>query len=84
MPSALKHLATALDAVTVQVKEPAVVGVPVMWPVESSVSPVGNAPADTPHLHFQAMRIKPGQHDWWNGTPVDVRQFMIRPGKALK
>lgn len=44
----------------------------------------GNAPPDTPHLHFQAMRIKPGQHDWWNGTPVDVRQFMIRTGKALE
>ena len=44
----------------------------------------GNAPPDTPHLHFQAMRIRPGQHDWWNGTPVDVRQFMIRPGKALE
>ncbi len=44
----------------------------------------GNAPPDTPHLHFQAMRIKPGQHDCWNGTPVDVRQFMIRPGKALE
>ncbi len=44
----------------------------------------GNAPPDTPHLHFQAMRLKPGQHDWWNGTPVDVRQFMIRTGKALE
>jgi murein DD-endopeptidase MepM/ murein hydrolase activator NlpD len=44
----------------------------------------GNAPPDTPHLHFQAMRIKPGQHDWWNGIPVDVRQFMIRPGKAIE
>ncbi|HUQ48143.1 MAG TPA: M23 family metallopeptidase [Gemmatimonadaceae bacterium] len=44
----------------------------------------GNAPPDTPHLHFQAMRIKPGQRDWWNGTPVDVRQFMIRPGKAIE
>ena len=44
----------------------------------------GNAPPDTPHLHFQAMRLDPGQHDWWNGTPVDVRQFMIRPGKAIE
>jgi len=42
----------------------------------------GNAPPDTPHLHFQAMRINPGQHDWWNGTPVDVRLFMTRTGKA--
>ncbi len=42
----------------------------------------GNAPPDTPHLHFQAMRLKEGQHDWWNGTPVDVRPFMTRTGKA--
>lgn len=48
------------------------------------VGTTGNAPADTPHLHFQAMRIRPGQHDWWNGIPVDVRQFMIRPGKAIE
>jgi murein DD-endopeptidase MepM/ murein hydrolase activator NlpD len=46
------------------------------------VGTTGNAPADTPHLHFQAMRLKPGQHDWWNGTPVDVRLFMTRTGKA--
>ena len=42
----------------------------------------GNAPPDTPHLHFQAMRLREGQRDWWNGIPVDVRQFMIRTGKA--
>ena len=44
----------------------------------------GNAPPDTPHLHFQAMRINPGQHDWWNGTPVDVRPFMTLKGKATE
>ena len=42
----------------------------------------GNAPPDTPHLHFQAMRLKPGQRDWWNGTPVDVRSFMIIKGQV--
>jgi len=42
----------------------------------------GNAPPDTPHLHFQAMRLDPGQRDWWNGTPVDVRQFITRTGKV--
>jgi peptidoglycan LD-endopeptidase LytH len=47
------------------------------------VGTTGNAPPDTPHLHFQAMRIKLGQHDWWNGTPVDVRPFMIQTGKAF-
>ena len=46
------------------------------------VGTTGNAPPDTPHLHFQAMRLKPGQHDWWNGIPVDVRLFMTRTGRA--
>jgi len=44
----------------------------------------GNAAPDTPHLHFQATRINPGQHDWWNGTAVDVRQFMTMKGKAIE
>jgi murein DD-endopeptidase MepM/ murein hydrolase activator NlpD len=44
----------------------------------------GNAPPDTPHLHFQAMRIREGQRDWWNGTPVDVRVFMTRKGMARR
>jgi len=42
----------------------------------------GNAPPDTPHLHFQAMRLDPGQRDWWNGVPVDVRLFITRTGKV--
>jgi murein DD-endopeptidase MepM/ murein hydrolase activator NlpD len=42
----------------------------------------GNAPPDTPHLHFQVMRLAPQQQDWWNGTPVDVRSFITRKGKA--
>lgn len=41
----------------------------------------GNAPLDTPHLHFQAMRLRDGQRDWWNGTPIDVRAFMITTGR---
>lgn len=41
----------------------------------------GNAPPDTPHLHFQAMRLRNGQRDWWNGAPVDVRSFMTTKGK---
>ncbi|MDQ3243113.1 MAG: M23 family metallopeptidase, partial [Gemmatimonadota bacterium] len=44
----------------------------------------GNAPPDTPHLHFQAMRIGDGQRDWWNGTPVDVRPFMTKRGTATQ
>jgi peptidoglycan LD-endopeptidase LytH len=42
----------------------------------------GNAPPDTPHLHFQAMRLREDQRDWWNGTPVDVRRFMRTKGRA--
>ena len=44
----------------------------------------GNAPPDTPHLHFQAMRLRDGQRDWWNGTPIDVRAFMITTGRKRK
>jgi murein DD-endopeptidase MepM/ murein hydrolase activator NlpD len=46
------------------------------------VGTTGNAPPDTPHLHFQVMRLNPGQQDWWSGTPVDVRPFMITPGRV--
>ncbi len=42
----------------------------------------GNAPPDTPHLHFQAMRLDAGQRDWWNGTPIDVRPFITRTGRV--
>jgi len=42
----------------------------------------GNAPPNTPHLHFQAMRLTDGQRDWWNGTPVDVRRFMTKQGRV--
>jgi murein DD-endopeptidase MepM/ murein hydrolase activator NlpD len=44
----------------------------------------GNAPPDTPHLHFQAMRVSDGQRDWWNGAPVDVRTFLAMTGKARR
>ena len=48
------------------------------------VGTTGNAPPDTPHLHFQAMRLDMGRRDWSNGTPVDVRPFMKTTGKALQ
>lgn len=41
----------------------------------------GNAPPDTPHLHFQAMKVKTGNKPWWSGTPVDVRPFFRMEGK---
>jgi peptidoglycan LD-endopeptidase LytH len=30
----------------------------------------GNAPKDTPHLHFAAFRLTAAKH-WWEGTPLD-------------
>lgn len=30
----------------------------------------GNAPKDTPHLHFAVYRLTPDKH-WWEGTPID-------------
>ena len=36
------------------------------------VGTTGNAPRDTPHLHFQVTRMPPNQH-WWEGVPVDPR-----------
>ncbi len=41
----------------------------------------GNAPPETPHLHFQAMRISARNKPWWSGTPVDVRPFFRIEGK---
>jgi murein DD-endopeptidase MepM/ murein hydrolase activator NlpD len=46
------------------------------------VGTTGNAPPNTPHLHFQVMRVNPGQQDWWSGTPVDVRTFITNPGRV--
>ena len=30
----------------------------------------GNAPKDTPHLHFAVFQLTPEKH-WWEGTPID-------------
>ena len=60
---------------TVRIKQGFVIGY---------VGTTGNAPPNTPHLHFQAMRLAPDQRDWWNGTPVDVRSFITRTGKAIE
>jgi len=30
----------------------------------------GNAPKNTPHLHFAVYRLTAGKH-WWEGTPID-------------
>lgn len=42
----------------------------------------GNAPPDTPHLHFQVIRLEAGQRNWRNGTPVDIRAFMREQGRV--
>jgi murein DD-endopeptidase MepM/ murein hydrolase activator NlpD len=34
------------------------------------VGTTGNAPEDTPHLHFAVFVLGPERH-WWEGTPVD-------------
>ncbi len=34
------------------------------------VGTTGNAPADTPHLHFAILALSPGE-GWWQGTAVD-------------
>ena len=34
----------------------------------------GNAPADTPHLHFAVFELRPGQR-WWQGKAIDPYQL---------
>lgn len=43
------------------------------------VGTTGNAPKNTPHLHFQVMRFVDAR-TWWNGPPLDPRAFLARPG----
>ncbi len=42
------------------------------------VGTTGNASRETPHLHFQVMR---SDANYWNGTPIDVRGFITKPGR---
>ena len=42
------------------------------------VGTTGNAPPNAPHLHYQVMR---GDANYWNGTPIDVRGFIKKPGR---
>ncbi|MBA4072861.1 MAG: metalloendopeptidase [Gemmatimonas sp.] len=43
------------------------------------VGSTGNAPKNTPHLHFQVMRFV-DERTWWNGPPLDPRPFLARLG----
>jgi murein DD-endopeptidase MepM/ murein hydrolase activator NlpD len=44
------------------------------------VGTTGNAPRNTPHLHFQVMRIVDARQ-WWNGPPFDPRPYLVRSGE---
>jgi peptidoglycan LD-endopeptidase LytH len=44
------------------------------------VGTTGNAPRDTPHLHFQVMRLDAGTARWWDGTPLDPRPYFAMDG----
>jgi peptidoglycan LD-endopeptidase LytH len=37
----------------------------------------GNAPPGTPHLHFAVYRLTPDKR-WWEGTPIDPYDLLIR------
>ena len=39
------------------------------------VGTTGNAPKDTPHLHFQVMRW-PADGKYWNGDPIDPFELL--------
>lgn len=38
----------------------------------------GNAPPDTPHLHFAIFRLTP-EKQWWKGTAIDPYPVLTRP-----
>lgn len=46
------------------------------------VGTTGNAPKDTPHLHFQVMRW-PADGKYWNGEPIDPFEYLggVRHGR---
>jgi murein DD-endopeptidase MepM/ murein hydrolase activator NlpD len=44
------------------------------------VGTTGNAPPQTPHLHFAIFRLGPEKH-WWQGTPIDPHSLLIKLAK---
>ena len=42
------------------------------------VGTTGNAPKDTPHLHFAVIRLDPDKR-WWTGTPINPYPLLYRP-----
>ena len=45
------------------------------------VGTTGNAPPDTPHLHFQLLLYR-GNGRWWDGDPLNPRPYLARAGRA--
>ncbi len=45
-----------------------------------TVGTTGNAPADTPHLHFQLMRMGAAER-YWSGEPINPIPYLRRTGK---
>ena len=43
------------------------------------VGTTGNAPPNTPHLHFTVFRLGP-EKQWWQGTPIDPFLIWTAPG----
>jgi Membrane proteins related to metalloendopeptidases len=41
------------------------------------VGTTGNAPPDTPHLHFAVIRLDPDRR-WWTGTAIDPYPLLYR------
>ena len=42
-----------------------------------SVGTSGNAPPNTPHLHFAIFELGPEKH-WWEGTPINPYPFLMK------
>jgi murein DD-endopeptidase MepM/ murein hydrolase activator NlpD len=42
------------------------------------VGTTGNAPKDTPHLHFAVIRLDPDKR-WWTGTPINPYPLLYKP-----
>jgi murein DD-endopeptidase MepM/ murein hydrolase activator NlpD len=42
------------------------------------VGTTGNAPKDTPHLHFAVIKLDPDKR-WWTGTAIDPYPLLYKP-----
>jgi murein DD-endopeptidase MepM/ murein hydrolase activator NlpD len=45
------------------------------------VGSTGNASANAPHLHFQAMRYR--RDRYWDGEPVNPKPYLVTPGLPI-